>query len=490
MEASDITDIWCNFVAPNGLYKDDGTNRYPFDIELQTECQRIDSNGNSVGSPIIQNHIITGSTDAEIDRGITAKISSLTPGKYKIRARRVTSKDLTFAGSVVDEVKWRDLYYFSEATGFNTTDITTCQVVTKATPQALALKERKLNILLTRKLNNVATRSAFEALKFVISDPRIGNMTAPSSFGVTESEIQTHFGTTKATEFSYTFDNSNISFEEMVSIIASAIHCTAYRQGSTIKLKFEKDEENAVLLFNHRNKIPDSETRIVNFGWNGENDGVEYTFVDPSDDSIDTIYFPENRSAIKPKKIESIGVRSRLQAYFLARRIYNKTRYQNLTCEFDALQESNILVMGDKLLVSDSTRAGVQDGQIEAQNGLELTLSQSVTLDPLVGNTIYLQHVDGTTEALACTAGSDTHKVLLSQAPKSPLSLDWDHYAKATYLLVSNSDTRIRDFLLVEKNPKGNFTNSLKCINYDARYYQNDTDFINDLIDEDGNPTT
>ena len=493
ISAPNVDEIWCNVVAPNGLYKDDGTNRFPFDINFEVELQRIDLNGDSIGSPTTHTTTITGSQQGVLDRGKTLKITGLTPGRYKIRMRRTTESDLTFNGQIMDEIKWRDLYYFTEATGFNTNEISTIQVVTKATPQALAVKDRKINLLLTRQLvingTPQTTKSAFHAMKAIMEDPKIGGMTATAGnydFGVTPTEISEYFGTDKAFEFSYTFDNANLSFEEIIATIAGAIHCQAYRQGSQIKLKFERSDANSILLFNHRNKTPDSETRIVNFGWNGENDGVEYTYVDSSDDSIQTLYFPEDRSAIKPKKIESVGVRSKLQAYFLAKRIYNKIKYQNLTCEFDALQESNILVIGDKILNSDSTRQDVQDGQVESQNGLELTLSQPVTV-PTGGATIHLQHVDGTVEALACSQGSTAYKVILAQAPRLPLSLDSDAYAKATFLLVGNDDARVREFLLVEKSPKGNFSNSLKCINFDSRYYDGDDDFINGIIDENGN---
>lgn len=485
------TEIRCNFVALNGLFKDDG-NRYPFDISVEVELQRIDSSGNPIGAPTTHSVTVEGSSLIQTARGHTLKISGLLAGRYTIRAKRTTLADFEFNGQIVDDLQWRDLYYFETATGFNTNEISTVQVVTKATPQALAVKDRKLNILLTRKLliggYPQATKSAFHAMQAVMEDPYIGRFAQQYSydFGVTKTEIDEYFGTDKATEFSYTFDNSNLSFEEIFATIASAIHCTAYRQGSQIKLKFERSDENSVLLFNHRNKIPDSETRVVNFGWNGENDGVEYTYIDPSDDSQQTIYFPEDRSAVKPKKIESVGVRSKLQAYFLAKRIYNKIKYQNLTCEFDALQESNILVIGDKILASDSTRQDVQDGQVESQNGLELTLSQPVTA-PTGGATIHLQHVDGSVEALACSQGSTPYKVILAQAPRLPLSLDVDAYAKATFLLVGNDDARVREFLLVEKSPKGNFSNSLKCINFDSRYYDGDDDFIDGIIDENGN---
>src|SRR5690606_13800161 len=113
-----------------------------------------------------------------------------------------------------------------------------------------------------------------------------------------------------------------------------AAFCTAYRRGNIINLSFERETTDSVLLFNHRNKLPGSETRTVRFG-NADNfDGVAYSYIDPEDDAIITRYLPDDQSAINPQDVESIGVRTHLQAYWLASRIWNTIRYQNTVTEF------------------------------------------------------------------------------------------------------------------------------------------------------------
>lgn len=98
--------------------------------------------------------------------------------------------------------------------------------------------------------------------------------------------------------------------------IADAVFCKAYRRGSSIKLTFEKETDSSVMLFNHRNKLPGSETRTATFGYINDNDGVELDYISPEDDAKVTYYVPADQSAVNPKKLDTIGVRSKVHAHF------------------------------------------------------------------------------------------------------------------------------------------------------------------------------
>ena len=60
-------------------------------------------------------------------------------------------------------------------------------------------------------------------------------------------------------------------------------------------------------------------------------------------------------------------------------------------------------------------------------------------------------------------------------------------YAKTTYMIVGDDDTREKAFLMTEKEPQSNFTFIVRAVNYDSRYYANDNDYINGVIDINGN---
>ncbi len=498
MQVSDLTMVLGNFVALQGLYKDDGKNQYPVNIQVEMELTPIDASGDAIGSPEVFTGTIFGASDDRSTRALTMYAEPTFTGRCRVRARRITDKDTAFEGTVVDEIKWRDVYSVSPVEALDFGNVTTVFAQTYATEGALAIKDRKLNMLVTRKLPQRETGTTFSTelyptnnaaniLVALALDPYIGNRTIDEldidNIYDTVAEVEAYFGTELTTEFCSTFDKENLSFEESAQSVAAAIFCQAYRRGSIIGLFFEKATEDSSLLFNHRNKLPGSETRTVTFGRTSDYDGVEYRYIDPIDDALVTYYIPEDRSAVNPKKIESIGVRNFYQAYFAAWRIWQKIVYQNTTVEFEATQEAELLIIGERILNADNTRAETQDGQIQGQAGLTVTLSQPFKTEVGVDYTIFVQHTDKTVQAIAATPGATPYEAVLAAPPTSALSLDPDNFAVATYQIVGNNEPRGSAFLLTDKSPKSNMTLTLKAINYDARYYVKDKDLIDEIIE-------
>lgn len=496
---TNLEQVFVNVVAQNGLYKDDGYTQVRMDVTVELELTPVDVAGNATGPAETFQATIEGSATLTSTRATTIKANPTFTGRCKARMRRITNSDLSYKGSVIDEVKWRDMFSVTPVAETDFGNVTTVQSVTYATAGALAIKERKLNMLVTRKLPQRVTGSTFttelypttradEIISAICLDPYIGNRNSAElnfdSIYSTVAEAEAYFGTEKAVQFCYTFDKDDLSFEETISSVAGAVFCVAYRRGNVINLSFEKLTDDSTLLFNHRNKLPGSETRTVNFGYTDDNDGVEFEYVSPEDDALVTYYLPEDRSAVNPKKIESIGVRSKVQAHFHAWRIWNKIRYQNVSVEFDATQEADLLVPQDRIIVADNTRPDTQDGDVRAQDGLVVNTSQPLKFEDGKTYTAFLQLHDETVESIPVTPGPSEYQFVLGRAPRLPLVANADYYAQTTYIITSNTDVRPMAFLVGEKRTKDNFTSTIIAANYDNRYYAHDTDFINDLIAE------
>jgi hypothetical protein len=154
------TELWCNFVAPGGLYKVDSQgNQHAVTVSVQVEVTSIDSSYNPQGSPIYYQITLKGSEVLRSQAGATLKFTLPFAGACQIRARRLTSTDLRDGWQVVDEVQWRDLYVVSPvwdddvlAADRHFGNVTTIQTVTWPTPRALSLKQRKINALVGRDL--------------------------------------------------------------------------------------------------------------------------------------------------------------------------------------------------------------------------------------------------------------------------------------------------------------------------------------------------
>lgn len=485
-----------NFVAINGMYKDDGTQQYSTSVQVEVAYWPVSATNVPTGSVVSSTIVIVGSASVRNRRAGTMRAgSNFAASRYQFKARRITPRDATFTGQVQDEVQWQDLYSMTPITQNHFGNVTMLQSMTVGTEKALAVSDRQLNMLVTRKIPAYssgsfgaahATNDAAEILMAICKDPFLGNR-ADSELDLqgmrdTVDAIKTYFGRTQAGEFCYTFDSSNMSFEETVQAVCTAIFCVAYRQGQKLKILFEKQNADSVLLFNHRNKVPNSESRTVSFGRRNDYDHIEYQYVSPTDDAIVSIYVPAQYA--KPMRIESVGVRDDWQAYFHAHREWNKVQYQNVAVEFEAMQEAEMLVRTNRISVANNTRSGTQDGEVLSQNVLILGLSQKV--DVAGGAHIILQGVDGSLDSIPCSAGPDDHSVTLSRAPNVTLSLDDDASVRCLYWVVKDADTRGQAFLVMERVPNDNFTSKITAINYTDAYYGNDKDFINGVPFADG----
>jgi hypothetical protein len=497
--------IYGNLVASAGLYKDSGAEQVAVNIEVEFEVTPVDDDDEPLGNPEIFKTTLAGSNTLKETVAVTLKgrFASF-KGRCAVRARRLTEHDEDFEGSVVDEVRWRDLYSVAFVKSLHFGDVTTVQSVVYATASSLAVKERKLNMLVTRKLPArigstntftddalVATTSAADAFVAMTRDKYIGNRQISeidvANIYDTVAEIVEYFGTPLCGQFCYTFDNDNISYQDAATIMAQALFSIVYRRGNVIRWSFEKQTADSVLLFNHRNKIPGSETRTFTFNVSEENDGVELTYVNPRNDSIATIYLPPGYAAINPKKIETLGVRNYVQAYFAAWRALNKINYTNLNVEFEATQEAGLTIRNDRILVTDSTSSDLaQDGDVIEVDGLELTLSRAVSFDEYPSYAVFLQLPDGTVESIDAIAGSASNKIVLASPPSVALAVDPEGYTKAGFVLVGEGEPQRLPFLVEERERQSKMTHLVRARNYDDRYYSKDKDFINEVIDEDG----
>jgi len=502
LEDHEMISVFANFVAPNGLYKDNGMvdGQEAVVVEIELEVTAVNLLDEPIDDPEFHRVTMIGSDALKETVAMTLQARLSFFGRCQVRARRVTETDEDFEGTVVDEVRWRDLYSVSGVDETNFGNITTAMAITFATASALAVKERKLNMIVQRKVPDYVdgvftdeltpSNDTARIMAAVCRDRYIGGRSLLEfdavNFFATAAEVETYFGHSSVRQFCYTFDKDNLSFEEILSTIASSMFCVAYRRGNVIKLSFERLTDDSTLIFNHRNKLPGTEKRTISFGKNNDNDGVQYSYVDPVDDSINTVYLPPGYASLNPKKVESVGIRNHLQAYFHIWRVWNRIRYHNAIVEFDATHEADLLVTNDRILVSDGTRQPTQEGEVIDVDGTLLTLSQKVDLTGSPSNQIFLQLYDGTTESISVTAGPAANQVVLGAAPTLPLVYDADKFARTTFVIVGSTDAKLTAFLTAERTPNGHMVSSVTAINYDARYYANDTDYINDLIGEEG----
>lgn len=499
VDVTDLDRVLANFLAPQGLYQINKKGKQrPNSVTVEVELEPVDDDDVPTGPAESFQTTLTGDDVSKDQVGKSLWCMPTFTGRCKVRARRLTHTNLDFEGTWVDEVKWADGFGMARVAEDHFGDVTTVMTRTVATQGALSMKSRKFSVVATRKLPqrdgdgftetlhptlNVADMICAAAL-----DPRIGGreLWEIDVDGIydTVDEVEEYFGTPEAVQFCHTFDQSDTSFEETIQAMASATFCTAFRQGSTISLRFEKPTEDSVLLLNHRNKEPGTETRTVSFGVSEGYDGVSVDYVDPDDDAPVTKFAPQDdASALKAKKVETIGIRSHIQAHFHAWRAWNKLRFQHEALEVNVEEEADAVVLSERVLVADNTRSSVMDGEVTDQTGLMLELSQPIAMEEGEDYVIFLQLSDGTVQRIAVTPGVHNDEVVLAEAPTLPLVLDAESFATTTYVVASSEGSRAAaPFIVTEKEELEDGRYRISAVNYDERYYQNDKDHIDGLV--------
>lgn len=490
------TELWVNIVAPNGMYKDDGGFSNA-EVEFELEIERLDP-GTLVPTGTVEVVTATLAGSVTDERATTVEHATAWTGPARVRMRRTTQYDYDFEGRVSDEIKWADLYGVTPVAQADFGNKTTIHTVTQATTRSTAVKTRQLNCIASRLLptfNGSTFSGAFDAtgrhvsgdihptsrlvdiLAAVAVDPRIG---ARDTADIDVAQIHTvqqqldawspHVG-----QFNYTFDSDNMSFEETAQAIANAGFCTAYRQNGRLRLALDRPQASSTALFTHRNKKPNAETITRAFASDGEYDGVEFVYADPDSEQSETIKLPLDGSARTPKKFELPGIRSFAQAWYRANREYRKLRGQRVSIETETTTDARMLLPHARIDVVDNTRFRCFDGEVIGQEGLTLTLSQRVELEPGEPHSIVLIRRDGSVQSIACNAGPTARKVVLAHAPDEALvTQPGPDGIRTIFSVASDSRRQAMACLVNEIEPTDDGYITVRAVNYSDSYYEAD----------------
>jgi len=482
-----------NVIAPNGMYKDDGgEDLQTASVDFEIQFQEVNDSDSLIGPILSENYTISGSNQqlkAEtVFYDFVSQGSKPGPIKFAARLKRLTPRDTDFNGTVVDEIKLEDLYGLADLpVNHDFGDVTTIQTKTTATPFATAVKDRQLNLIAKEMLNVytgggnfapalTANDSAVQSFITDSIDPVIGNRTLQEidadAILALENEIDSYFGNSDNSRFSYTFDSTDITYQDYAQTVFNAINCIAFREGSLISARFEKPQTIPAMLFTHRSKLPGTETYTRNFNSSNINDGVEFNWVDPETNTTETIYL-NNGSPTNPKKFNIAGIRNEAQAIVRASREWNKIRYSKLSCELEVTAEGRYIQPMDMVSIVKGTRIYTFDGEVLSVDGLELTLSQDVQFIQGDNHSIILKNDDGTTNGINCTQGSEANKVILNQPPQQTIRTGIES-RRTEFSFGNEAKQEAQLWTVQEVDLSDKLSVSLKAINYTDQYYDDD----------------
>lgn len=529
--ASDF-EVVCNFVAPRGLYCDDGTTIRALFVEIQVILTPVDANGLPNGTPEAFQGTLEGSAVSSGQRALTLRCKPVgfgTTTRCLVQARRLTNAprrqrqtdaveegqfgaDLDndppilahFSGTVEDEIRWSHCYSMSKPPNISFGNVTTIHTRTVATAGAFREKERELNCVAWRKnqtwdgavfggdleLNDLSENLLFTVLK----DPTIGNLPdgqidytgiAAAFAAVRDSVVG---GALEATRLAYTFDDIDLTLEETIQAICQSAFCVPYRIGDTISVRPEIATDDGALVLNHRNVIRDSMVITDTLGRSTEHDSVECSYVEHVTGLQKTVTVPVVGTLLKPRQVRPVGLFSELQAYWHAYRAYMRMLYQRQNVSLEATQEAEILGNMTRVLIADGTRSTTQSGEVIGfDESSTIRTSQPVALQGGKTYTCYLQKSDGTVEEFHVLSAPSTRELELDGTPE-PIT-EPSQGVPTFYILVPDDEPMPRAYLVTGRRSAGNLTNSIDAVNYSHMYYFADglsawVDFAHGLLDQ------
>lgn len=477
--SKDSTGFILNFLAQNGIYDGDDSKQVTIEVEYQMVVDGVPT-----GQVYRYGDVMQGVANNRNPIGITLRKDLPQAGQFRFRVKR--ENDNGDSASLIDDVVFESAYSYYETKKSVYEHDTIIRLRRMAIGSGTNASE--LNMIAHRKLdtpNGFLPTSNFADISIAMArDAYIGRMDASEvdsqSFYDISDEIATYFGTDKACEFNYTFDDKYASYQEMIFTVAEAVFCTARREGGLHYFSFERETPNSLALFNHRNIAPESMVVTEFFGIQDNYDGIEFKWRDPSDNYSEAIIRLPDDLRTNYKTIDSQGVTNYAQAHFLAHRAWNKLRYNRKAIEFTAYGEGDLVTRMDRIAIVDSTVPILCSGQIEYQENTVLTLDYPVELDAGKSYVIHLQLKNCTVDVIDIVGQIGDYQIEVARIPM--MALVTSGVTHTVFNITEATEVEADAYLVSEKSGKGVFESTVSAMAYDSRYYPNDKDYINGLI--------
>lgn len=477
-----------NFRAGNGIYRGSEDKTVTVEAEYQQVVNNIPT-----GQIYKQSITLVGRKNNRDAVGASLWIDLPFTGAVRFRARR--TNDNGDADDLVDETKFYLAYAYHKLEKLVYDNRVLIRARTVATLNATSQDSRQLNCIAEslvytyrngiKSAERVTSRNIADLAIDVALHPKIGRRTIDEidyeRIYAAVDELTAYFGSSKMAEFNYTLDSTNTSFEEILRMMGFVSGCHDRRVNRKTYFDFESPESLPILLFNHRNKQPQSEVRTYNLTVENKYDGIELTYVDSASGWIEKTLKLPNEMINNPKKIEGTGIIYTEQAHIIGWREWNKLKFSRIIVKFGAYAESDYAFVGDNILTTDDVRLGdCTSGEIRAYTGLEIIVSQPFTFDSSKQYLIHLQMKSGFIDVIKVKQGIDEYHFLLERPPVESFVIDGQ--VKTVYSVTTDQKLNAQRFIVSKKSAQQIFENEITAYNFDERFYRNDKDIINHLI--------
>lgn len=502
-------EVWLDLEAPKGLARGENLNKTT-SVSLEFLFEEIDAAGTPTGPNFV--YPVTVSDNNRDARFWTFKVTSadglVADTRYRVQGERLTDTEPSNL-TRLDDITWTRLAGIEDITSSDDTGTTRVEIETRATQRVAALQERQFNVRATRKVvtwngsavvGNIETgegltpsRRMADALLHYMLDPALGVRTVAAldveTLYTLQDKLDAVFDGAKG-EFSYTFDNKDTPALEELRLIAAAARCFVYREGSQFGVSRDEAQPVARGLINRRNKLPDSETRTINFNRPLDNDGVQLEFDDIDGNVARTITLPDDLPptdenyglgpAVNPLKVDGAGIRQWAQAWDRAQYEYRKLIYRRVSVESTTSLDGMLYPLNGRIQHVDGTRLVrlESDGEVMRVDGLKVYTDVECDFAANETYSVTLRDEEGVPVApIEVTQLPDSSKGFeLSRLPGFDIATRGvKGYQRGTLFSFGPDGNDLAEaYLLQRKTPDSDGNVKLEMINYATEYFAAD----------------
>lgn len=314
-----------------------------------------------------------------------------TPGRYEVRVRRTSNKDLSHRAG--HDVVWEGLRsYIDVNQSFG--NVTLLAVKIRATNNLNSRTQQRFNVIATRKLAIrgtggfetedplVATRSIVWAFVDVFRSLYGARLMSESFFDWETLTALDAFYESRNEHFDFSFRDP-ITVWEAAHTIARAGRAVPLLSGSLISIKRDGPQDIPVALFGPDNMLQGSFEWGIRLWELEDHDSLSVEYTDATTgykQEIVTCVLPGG-TADNPENLRLIGVQDRAHAYREGLYILAARKYQRENITFETGLEGYIPTFGDLIAISHDVPNWGQSGYVvEAEAGAEdqylLTVSE------------------------------------------------------------------------------------------------------------------
>ena len=384
-----------------------------------------------------------------------------------VRIRRIGAEDKSL--EALDRLEWYGLKALLPGpTSY--AGVTTMAVTLEGSDKISSKSENQINLLVTRKLGGVATRSIDDWVRYVCAD--IGY----SENDLNESELSALAAVWDAR--GDWFDHVTLDQTTVKDALATALRA-GFAELTIDAGKIRPVRDQARTTFEHL-YTPQNMTSVLRRQFTAydpdDYDGVDVEFTSSTswEQEVVQCRLPGD-AGLRVEKIRLEGVTDRTRAWRIGMRqrrahVYRRKNYSFQT-EWDALNSRYLSYCALSDDVPGYGQSAVLLGTSSVTGGLVLTVSEPLTWTDGVSHVVALRRPDGTLCGPHAATRVDDDQVqiagLLDFAPILGGASD------PTHVLFGTSTTWSYPVLITEISPSGD-TVDVSAVNYDARVYADD----------------